>query len=77
MPSCLLGYFAVILRQAALAALDMYLFHRRRSAVAAQGKAPVFLKTGALPKGVRFSAPWPDVSIKGRRREKIALMSAR
>jgi len=74
--------FAVLPRQAALAALVVKSIAGRGAFClmvypVLHGKAPVFLKTGALPKGVRFSAPWPDVSIKGRRREKIALMSAR
>ena len=77
MPSCLLGYFAVMLRQAVFAALDMYLFHRRRSAVAAQGKAPVFLKTGALSKKCSLSCADPRMFPSGKGTGKAARMSAR
>jgi len=61
MPSCLSGYFAAMLRQAAPATLVAFpacqlqpncvVLPLADFLLPAQGKAPVFLKTGALSKG--------------------------
>ena len=76
------GHFAMMLRQAALAVLVV---NHTFTSPAAQGKAPVFLKTGALSKGAqplddyiwRFFRNQPQSCQRGRGVRKTARKSAR